>query len=93
MLRDRSGRTEKRYLLHHLILVQNSKWFERDVAEARVGKEDPRRGSATMMGTGQGIAYDPAAYRPVGGQSGQGETGQRLRYELDWRYALRISLR
>lgn len=74
-LRDRSGRTERRYLLHRLILAQTSRWFEGSVM--RVGKESPRRDSARLRGSGAGVAYDP--------RSEWGEVGQRMWYELDWR--------
>lgn len=57
-LRDRRRRTERRYLLHRLILAQNADWFEEDTRPA------PRSGGGVLLG-GAGATGPTTALRRI----------------------------
>lgn len=82
-LRDRSGRTEKRYLLHRLILSQNCKWFREDVARAekKSTKHNSVGSNGLLIGSGSNLSYNPAASQL---SIATASLPARLYYELDW---------
>lgn len=82
-LRDRIGRTEKRYLLHRFILSQNCKWFREDVArgEKEHRKHESIDSSGSMIGGGSSLAYNPASCQL---STATASLPARLYYELDW---------
>lgn len=77
---------EKRYMLHRLILAQNSGFFEAGTSEDWSRAQARSQSSGTGVGNGLGRIGEDEESREQGRPAFPGPHGQRFlwRYELDW---------
>lgn len=85
----RASNQERKYLLHRLILAQNSGFFEAGTNEDWAAQRDGTERSRVNGTTGSVAGTDLSAVREEDGQGSRVSSGgapkkNRWRYELDW---------